>query len=691
MFLIALVWAYSRDRTTPAHWNLPLTYSGDSLLQLSEIKASEEGDYSFMGPLGVSRLGAPYDANWNDYPMQDRLVRTMIQWLAFALGTFPASNLAMMLAHVTAGVSFYLCSRYLRHRWEWAFVGAVLFGLSYFQFWRGIHHMLLSWTYALPMGLLSIWMIGGSNVIRWKDKRGAFVLISSALVGFGNPYYIGMYLQLLGLAWLYRLFKDRQKENLVLGALATGVTIGAFLLMNAGVFAFKAKNGAGTEAVVRHYYQAEQFALKPMDLLMPPSTHQVAPLRKLGEMYASTNKVEGELFSPYLGWVALASLGWMVFELFQRRFRRSGMKVPTHALQVWWVLVYSVVGGLNTMMALGGMQLLRASNRMSLFIFMIALFFCASKMSVWSREKSRKQVMTSAMVILLIGIIDQVPRKQPEAAEHAAAMMAMDEEFYTAVEEALGGDGALFQLPVVGFPETRPPHLMTDYEHLRPYLHTSGLRFSFGSHKGRERDFWQESITRGAPNIMVAELETMGFKGILLNRRGYSDGGQTVLNALAVLGKQPVGSSRDGNILFIPLVPRGELKAPNMTKDARILMAEGWGFWTCRPDRGIYWVDQHVTANVIGKGLSTGEFELSCLLLSRHEQTIEIRLDGEKIFSRILPQEVEIPVTIPLMGQTDDAELSFLWEEEPTPYSESFPELTSGAIMNLRVVRKDGL
>ncbi len=575
--IIGLAWAWSRDRMDPTNWSVPLTYAGDSLLQLLEIKASEEGDFSLFGPLHVSRLGAPYIANWNDYPMQDRLVRTFIQWMAIAFGTFPASNLAMLLAHVTAGLSFYLCCRLLRYRWEWAFVAGVLFGLSYFQFWRGIHHMLLSWTYTLPMGLVSVWLIGGAKRLSFGNRWGGMVLLSSMLIGFGNPYYIGMYLQLVVFALIYQWFGDRRRRNLMVGLAAIGLTIGTFLLMNVGVFAYKAEHGGNPGAVVRNYYQAEQFALKPMDLLMPPAEHRLGLLAEVGRSFASTNKLEGELFSPYLGFVALAALMWMGWEFVLGLLRKHRRCIPTHALQSWWVLVYAVVGGLNTAMALAGMQLLRASNRMSLYLFALALFFGVSRLSRLSRDWSNQKVWKLAAALLLLGILDQVPRRIPDQqTESVRAQLQMDQDLFHSVELATGLEGAFFQLPVIGFPETRPPHQMTDYEHLRPYLVTTGIRLTFGSDKGRPEENWQESLSRGAPRNMVETLEDMGFRGIILNRRGYPDGGETVLRSLSALGRNVVASGGDGALLVVALQPRDVVGFPSdyPVVDAGISMGE---------------------------------------------------------------------------------------------------------------------
>ena len=82
----------------------------------------------------------------------------------------------------------------------------------------------------------------------------------------------------------------------------------------------------------------------------------------------------------------------------------------------------------------------------------------------------------------------------------------------------------LFQLPVVDFPEGPRILEATDYEHLRPYLHATRLRFSYGSDKGRPREAWQRRAEALEPEAMADALERIGFAGLLVNRKAYEDG-----------------------------------------------------------------------------------------------------------------------------------------------------------------------
>jgi phosphoglycerol transferase len=165
--------------------------------------------------------------------------------------------------------------------------------------------------------------------------------------------------------------------------------------------------------------------------------------------------------------------------------------------------------------------------------------------------------------VLLCGLIlwDQVPRapSKDKIAEINRQVTA-DREFTAKMEEALPAGAMVFQLPVMDFPES-PAQGVPPYDHFRPYIFSNDLRFSFGSHKGREREKWQPavqaklfegaSLDQQAGKIMVneanariavEELKRLGFSAIYINRNGFPDRGKGLEEALLELGytKPPI-------------------------------------------------------------------------------------------------------------------------------------------------------
>jgi phosphoglycerol transferase len=102
------------------------------------------------------------------------------------------------------------------------------------------------------------------------------------------------------------------------------------------------------------------------------------------------------------------------------------------------------------------------------------------------------------------------------------------------VAESFGSDAMIFQLPIIPFPEYPSVVNMTDYEHLKGYLHSSTLRWSYGGVKGRDGD-WQKSLSED-PKLLVAELQQLHFQAIWINRNGYEDRGALLIEQLSSLG-----------------------------------------------------------------------------------------------------------------------------------------------------------
>src|SRR4051812_10274557 len=67
--IVCLVMGIVRDRLSLANWSVPLQYEGDTFEQLGWIKAASEFNYIPFASKINHRLGAPYAANWNDYPI----------------------------------------------------------------------------------------------------------------------------------------------------------------------------------------------------------------------------------------------------------------------------------------------------------------------------------------------------------------------------------------------------------------------------------------------------------------------------------------------------------------------------------------------------------------------------------------------------------------------------------------------
>ena len=112
----------------------------------------------------------------------------------------------------------------------------------------------------------------------------------------------------------------------------------------------------------------------------------------------------------------------------------------------------------------------------------------------------------------------------------------------------------IFQLPIMDFPESPVPGL-TPYEHLRPYLYSQHLRFSFGAVKGRPDSAWQETLADFYLKTAVAVIAKKGFAALYINRKGFPDQGEAFLGNLKELGLTTRIDSPAGDLVCLILPP----------------------------------------------------------------------------------------------------------------------------------------
>jgi hypothetical protein len=186
-----------------------------------------------------------------------------------------------------------------------------------------------------------------------------------------------------------------------------------FLLGNIDPLTYKWFYGPNPGAVVRNYGGTERFALKPIELFLPYRTPPWPVLGRLSERYLHTGYFTGEFWAPYLGLVGIFGLVTLAIFAFLRIARRSGagMGVPTGVYQLGWVFLLSVTGGINSMVAIWGFDLFRATNRYSVVILTVALLFFVRIMALYTRRWPVPARLGLAILILGVGLADQISPK----------------------------------------------------------------------------------------------------------------------------------------------------------------------------------------------------------------------------------------------------------------------------------------
>lgn len=638
VLVTALIWAAHYDRWTLESWKVPTDYVGDAHEILARIKAASEGDTWPMAPQVIERLGAPFGAHWNGYPTPDKPLMLLMGALANAIGVFGAANAGLLLAQITAALAFYFTARWLRYRWEWAWAGALLFAYTYHTFHRGLPHFSFVFTWTVPIGLLAVWLIAQSRRLEWRSPGAAVCLVAALAFGVSTPYNLLFWGQLVIWALIVQWLGARRRANLQIGVVTGAVALAAFALTNMEVW-FYVQESEGLPLLARTYGGTELYALKPIEMFIPPPYHQWDLLAFFGHRYTRWSDWRGEAYLPYLGLVGIGGFIWLAGLSVRRLLHRQG--IPGQGLSVAWLIAYATVGGLTNMVAFfANIQVFRATNRVAIFISALVLLFLMGRLSRLSLRWPASRRIGLALGLAALGVCDQLPSKWPaEVTARMANDARSDLELGRALEAALPEGAMVFQLPVMGFPEVTPPYRLVDYELFRPYLVTENLRFSYGAAKYRARSRWQRDLETLPIETLVRRLEKFGFAALYINRKGYEDRAERMLRELEALGYPRQLTGRGGEQVVVLLHPATK---PVLPLGRTMTLGRGW---YPRPEAGVRWAAEDAALSYFNPHSKPLEAALRLELVGVSPRDLILELNGRPLITKPVKDE---PVAIDL-------------------------------------------
>ena len=369
------------------------------------------------------------------------------------------------------------------------------------------------------------------------------------LAGLQMPYYAGIFCQLVLLGAIAMFIRARRLPQLISALCFVAATALAFALMNIDTWVYHLQFGSNPRALVREYQWLEIYGLKLIDLIVPPITHRFEAFRNLAQWRARTAILHDE--GSYFGIIGACALSILVASAIRALIKRGSFHFPKEAWQVLWVFLFFTTGGLNAIAGLFGITYFRAGCRFSIVIFAISLLFAAQWLSRRNLRHTLTVLLALAMCVLIT--VDQVPMA-PSSDDRGliARQVASDETFVREMESVLPKGAMVFQFPVMDFPES-PLRTESAYDHLRPYLYTHHLRFSFGSMKGRPREQWQHEVVNMSLPDAIAELKKRGFSALYVSRIGYPDGAYELEQNLQTLGYNEVIHSAEGDLFCVRL------------------------------------------------------------------------------------------------------------------------------------------
>lgn len=561
-----LYWAMELWRADP---RVPLAYSGDTPFNLTMVRMLVESPTY----LHEDRLGTPIGLDLNEFEVSNALHIVIIKLLGLVTDDYVVTtNGFFLLTFPLAAVSAAASMRALGVSASTAFVFSLLYAFLPYHFFRGLNHLFLSAYYMVPPAVLValwVWNERASSedhqrVSGWRrlwprfGRRDLVALGICFLLGMTGIYYAFFGCIFIGAAGVARLIATRDPSVIVrtaafFAAVGLGLAIGL-----APMVTYIQEHGSNPKVAQRLQAESELYALKIVHVLLPFPGHRFTPLAEVADRYYGGNP-------PVVSTPGLASLGTvpaagfvglLVLAIFAGVRKWSPLVGAVVTLNLTAVLV-ATIGGFGSLFALLVSPQIRAYDRMGVYIGFFSLLLLAiavDRLRRWWARGAAAPMLTTVTLggILVFGMLDQTsPRFVPNH-EGLQRLFAGDREYVRAIEAQMPPEAMIFQLPYHSFPEAVPLFRLQAYDHLRGFLHSSSLSWSYGVMRGRG-DEWLETVSRQPTEAMLPRLTEAGFDGVYVDRFGYQDGGQRIESELAErLGVAPMVSA-DGRRAFFSL------------------------------------------------------------------------------------------------------------------------------------------
>ena len=193
------------------------------------------------------------------------------------------------------------------------------------------------------------------------------------------------------------------------------------------------------------------------------------------------------------------------------------------------------VGGFSTLFALLVTDNIRGWNRIAIFLSMFAL---ASVALLFDRA-DRVGAPTwhaciviggcpgpwqppACLMLVGVGLFDQVPPVPLDQFKADTTAWTGDQTYVDEIQAQVPPNTMIFQLPYLPYPEAGTRLKLVDYDPLRPYLHSTDLRWSYGGVKGRALADWADSVSSEPTERMLVEIGAAKFGGLHVDRAGYT-------------------------------------------------------------------------------------------------------------------------------------------------------------------------
>lgn len=543
--------------------SVPFTYFGDGNLYTMFVKGILDNGWFLTNP----DLGYPRGQELHDFPMGgDNGAFVLIRLLGlFTSSPGLAVNIFFLVSFPLVGTAAFLVLRRLGASRPSSVVAAAIFSILPYHVHRNEFHLTLGLYVAIPLVVLLVVRVCENKQLlsRADPRRTLLIVLACMIIGSTGIGYYGLFAVALlvfvgpAAALVHRNWRP------VVAAASLCLLISGMLVINlAPSIVYRVEHGKNHGIAQRGPQETETFAFNLTRLVVGPADHRFAPIRHLSQgMQNSTSLPAAGEEAAYLGLIAAAGfallLGAMLIRLLGGHSLLADRLAPIGAIAGIAFLI-GTTGGLASIFAYVVTPTFHGAGRIGLVIAFTSLLAVSVVLDLGFARLLRRglrgalAVAAACGALLAFALYDQALLPYTAGDPARTAAWRSDQAFVGSIEAKLPDGAAVFQLPIVSFPEYGPaPGSLRAYEMARPYLHSRRLRWSYGAMRSRAAD-WQASLVRAQPAAMLPSLAAVGFQGLYIDRNGYDDPANLRRRLTALTGVRPL-VSQNGRLEFYDL------------------------------------------------------------------------------------------------------------------------------------------
>ena len=539
-----------------SRFDVPVALDNDAAQALYRVESNrEDGWYQ-----PVSRAGMPFGTRYTDLPNADgfNLVLTRVLGL-FADRPGSLFNLLVLAGFALTSLIALAVFRRLGLARPWAGLASLTFTLLPFHFQHVDRPFVAMYFSAAMAAWLALDVVGRNpdSSSRPRIWRGVVILAAILCGSSGTSYafYACLIVYAAGIAMSIETTSWLPVRRATLIACVVVATV-AIQIAPAWLATWEA--GGNIELSAPSAAESETHGLKFSQLVMPRQAHQLKPLASLRDGYDQIAPLTNENSASSLGIIGSAGLIVLMLAPFLGRWRESLPRVVRNSVApVWLAFLYATVGGLASLFAFLISPQLSEPSLIAPFIAFFAILAAAMLFGRWIDKRSgslRRVPYLAALLLLVVGYGDQVGTSDGAwALTHRthAAQFEQSAAFYRKLESSVPADSMVALLPLTSYPQE--PSLPANFRPFDAYLQTSTLRWTSGALIGRPGERWQKLFESFPLATRINTLSSLGFAGIVIDRRGYPDSGAAVEAQLPENGLGATFRSEDETLGYYPL------------------------------------------------------------------------------------------------------------------------------------------